>query len=87
MYINIYRSIKGEVAGLINMGSVIDVRKEPLTCNPSPFVLDSKKATLNLIDKSLYLLSSELPPSCKVKKRVAETDIKMDREVEREILT
>ena len=61
------------------MGSVIDVRKEPLTCNPSPFVLDSKKATLNLIDKSLYLLSSELPPSCKVKKIMTEIEIEKER--------
>ena len=56
----------GEVAGYINMESVIEVRKEPLTANPSPFVLDSDKATLNIIDKGLYIFSSELPPACKV---------------------
>lgn len=57
---------KGEVAGFINMESVIEVRKEPLTANPSPFVLDSDKATLNIIDKGLYIFSSELPPAAKV---------------------
>jgi len=54
------------VAGYINMESVIEVRKEPLTANPSPFVLDSEKATLNIIDKGLYIFSSELPVACKV---------------------
>ena len=58
--------LKGEVAGYINMESVIEVRKEPLTANPSPFVLDSEKATLNIIDKGLYIFSSELPVACKV---------------------
>ena len=57
----------GEVAGYINMENVIEVRKEPLTANPSPFVLDSDKATLNIIDKGVYIFSSELPPACKVK--------------------
>jgi hypothetical protein len=28
------------------MESIMEVRKEPLTANPSPFVLDSEKATL-----------------------------------------
>lgn len=44
----------------------MEVRKEPLTANPSPFVLDSEKATLNIIDKGLYIFSSELPVACKV---------------------
>ena len=44
----------------------MEVRKEPLTANPSPFVLDSEKATLNIIDKGLYIFSSELPTACKV---------------------
>lgn len=57
---------KGEVAGYINMESMMEVRKEPLTANPSPFVLDSEKATLNIIDKGLYIFSSELPAACKV---------------------
>ena len=48
------------------MESVMEVRKEPLTANPSPFVLDSEKATLNIIDKGLYIFSSELPVACKV---------------------
>jgi hypothetical protein len=54
------------VSGYINMESLIEVRKEPLISNPSPFVLDSEKATLNIIDKGLYIFSSELPTAAKV---------------------
>jgi len=57
---------KGEAAGFINMEKLIEVRKEPLTVNPSPYVLDSDKATLNIIDRAIYMFSSELPTSCKV---------------------
>jgi len=55
-----------EVAGFINMESVIEVRKEPLSVNPSPFVMDSAASTLNTIDKGMYIFSSELPTACKV---------------------
>ena len=55
-----------EVAGFINMESVIEVRKEPLSVNPSPFVYDSAASTLNIIDKGQYIFSSELPQACKV---------------------
>ena len=55
-----------EVAGFIHMEPLIEVRKTPLVANPSPFVLDATKATLNIIDKGLYIFSSELPPACKV---------------------
>jgi hypothetical protein len=55
-----------EVAGFINMESVIEVRKEPMSVNPSPFVIDSASSTLNIIDKGMYIFSSELPPACKV---------------------
>jgi hypothetical protein len=48
------------------MEKIMEVRKEPLIANPSPFVLDSEKATLNIIDKGLYIFSSELPTACKV---------------------
>eukprot|EP00088_Acartia_fossae_P017718 TRINITY_DN20135_c0_g1_i10.p1 TRINITY_DN20135_c0_g1~~TRINITY_DN20135_c0_g1_i10.p1 ORF type:complete len:530 (-),score=155.57 TRINITY_DN20135_c0_g1_i10:192-1781(-) len=57
---------RGEVAGFINVENVIEVRKEPLTVNPSPFVLDSAKSTLNIIDKGMYIFSSELPAACRV---------------------
>jgi len=57
---------KGEAAGFINMENVLEVRKEPITANPSPFVMDSGKSTLNIIDKGLYTFSSELPASCRV---------------------
>ena len=61
------RKVKaGEVAGFIHMESLIKIRKQPLVANPSPFVLDATKATLNIIDKGLYTFSSELPPACKV---------------------
>jgi hypothetical protein len=56
----------GEVAGCINMESIMKVRKEPLTAIPSPLVKDTKKTTLNLIAKGRYIFSSELPPACKV---------------------
>jgi len=56
----------GQKAGFINVESLIEVRKEPLVVNPSPFVMDAKKATMNLIDKNQYMFSSELPPACKV---------------------
>ena len=57
---------QGEVAGFVHMESLIKVRKQPLVANPSPFVLDATKATLNIIDRGLYTFSSELPPACKV---------------------
>jgi len=53
-------------AGFINMEGLLEVRKEPLTGNPSPYVLDSSKATLNNIDRGQYIFSSELPPACRV---------------------
>jgi len=57
---------QGEGVGYINVESLIEVRKEPLTANPSPFVMSSDQATLNIIDKGQYIFSSELPPSCKI---------------------
>jgi hypothetical protein len=57
------------------MESIMEVRKEPLTANPSPFVLDSEKATLNIIDKGLYIFSSELPQACKVSVRNCKTNM------------
>jgi len=62
----VVKESQGEMAGFINMESVIEVRREPLIANPSPFVLDSDKATLNIIDKSQYIFSSELPNAAKV---------------------
>ena len=58
--------IEGEVPGFVHMEPLIKVRKQPLIANPSPFVLDAAKATLNIIDKGIYTFSSELPPACKV---------------------
>ena len=56
----------GEVPGFVHVEPLIKVRKQPLVANPSPFVLDASKATLNIIDKGAYTFSSELPLACKV---------------------
>jgi len=69
----------GEVAGFIHMEALIEVRKQPLVANPSPFVLDSTKATLNVIDKGLYTFSSELPTACKI---LYDTMIKCELDLE-----
>ena len=45
---------------------LIEVRKEPLVVNPSPFVMDSTKVTMNLIDKNQSTFSSELPSPCRI---------------------
>ena len=47
-------------------GPLVAVRKEPLTSNPSPFVLDSSLACLSLLEANLYTFSSELPPELRV---------------------
>ena len=39
-------------AGFIHIEPLIEVRKEPLVVNPSPFLMDSSKVTMNLIDKN-----------------------------------
>jgi len=57
---------KDLAVGYINMEGLIEVRKEPLTGNPSPFVKDSSQATLNIIDRGEYIFSSELPTACGV---------------------
>ena len=56
----------GEVAAYAHMESLIKITKQPLVANPSPFVFDAAKATLNIIDRGLFTISSELPPACKV---------------------
>ena len=47
-------------------GPLVTVRKEPLTANPSPFVLDSSLACLSLLEANLYTFSGELPPELRV---------------------
>ena len=56
----------GQKAGFIHMEPLIEIRKEPLVVNPSPFVMDASKVTMNLIDKNQYTFSSELPGPCKI---------------------
>jgi len=74
------RSVRSdEVAGFIHMEALIEIRKIPLVANPSPFVLDATKATLNIIDKGLYTFSSELPSACKV---LYDTMIKCELDLE-----
>lgn len=60
------KMMSGEGIGVINAEAFMEVRREPLSANPSPFVLSSNKATLNIIDKGSYIFSSELPNSCRV---------------------
>ena len=38
----------GQKAGFIHMEPLIEIRKEPLIVNPSPFVMDASKVTMNL---------------------------------------
>ena len=59
------KSTGGQKAGFIHVEPLVEIRSEPLVVNPSPFVMPSSKATLNLIDKNQYKFSSELPPACK----------------------
>ena len=56
----------GNKAGFIHIEPLIEVRKEPLVVNPSPFVVDATKVTMNLIDKNQYTFSSELPGPCRM---------------------
>ena len=42
----------GQKAGYIHVEPLIEVHKEPLVVNPSPFVMASSRATLNLIDRN-----------------------------------
>ena len=44
-------------------GPLVVVRKDPLVVNPSPFVLDSSRASLILLEAALYTFSSDLPQS------------------------
>jgi len=77
------RTVKaGEAAGFIHMEALIEVRKFPLVANPSPFVLDATRATLNIIDKGLYTFSSELPTACKV---LYDTMVKCELDLEFEM--
>ena len=55
----------GQTPGVVNLEPVVVVRPEPLTANPSPFVLDSSKASLSLLEAALYTFSSELPAGCR----------------------
>ena len=71
----------GQKAGYIHVEPLIEVHKEPLVVNPSPFVMASSRATLNLIDRNQvisnslvrykaslllqYTFSGELPPACR----------------------
>jgi len=72
---------KGEGFGVINAESLLEIRREPLSANPSPFVLASSKATLNVIDKGAYIFSSELPTSCRVLYETT-SNINLDMEFE-----
>ena len=56
----------GQKAGFIHMEPLIEIRKEPLIVNPSPFVMDASKVTRNLIKLSfasvhLYTLGDYEP--------------------------
>ena len=65
------------------MESLIEIHKQPLVANPSPFVLDAAKATLIIIDKGFYTFSSELPTACKVlyEEEVKNCDLDFDYEL------
>jgi len=73
------KSSEGQKAGYIHVEPLVEVRKEPLVVNPSPFVIPSQKTTLNLIDKNQYIFSSELPPACK---RLYDTIINCELDME-----
>jgi len=72
----------GNNAGFIHVEPLIEVRKEPLVVNPSPFVMDASKVmNLNLIEKNQYTFSSELPAPCKILYETIE-NIELDIEYE-----
>ena len=48
------------------MEPLIKVRKEPLVQNLPPLVMDVSKATPRMQQMNEYLISSELPPACKI---------------------
>ena len=61
----LYRRTRGDSPGMSHLEPIVKIRKEPLIVNPSPFVLDSSKASLNLLEAALYTFSSELPGECR----------------------
>ena len=82
---NIEKAVLGEQkAGFIHVEPIIEVRKEPLVVNPSPFVMQSSKATMNLIEKNQYTFSSELPAPCRM---LYETIISSELDMEFELGT
>lgn len=60
-----------EVAETESLGSLVDVEKKvsfyphPLTHNWSPLVLDSSKATLDILSTNLFTMSASLPATCR----------------------
>ena len=47
----------GQKAGYIHVEPLMEVHKEPLVVNPSPFVMASSRATLNLIDRNQVIFN------------------------------
>ena len=50
---------------MIDIEGMVDFDKTPLTCNWSPFVLDSSKITLFDLDSNNYTFSASLPSACR----------------------
>ena len=78
-----YRSICQ--ADQIKLKSLVDVEKKvsfyphPLTCNWSPLVLDSTKATLDILSTNHYTMSASLPATCReLYENVASTGVALD---------
>ncbi|XP_069136227.1 uncharacterized protein [Argopecten irradians] len=73
---------------LIDIEKSVSFRKNPFICNLSPFVLDSKQATLFTLDNGNYMLTGSLPPACKeLYDNICNTDLNWPPEVDDVLLS
>ena len=69
----------GQKAGFIHMEPLIEIRKEPLVVNPSPFVMDASKVKLNKNCQAQAKVRSPKVQSPKVKTKGTLADTKITR--------
>ena len=65
----------GQKAGFIHMEPLIEIRKEPLVVNPSPFVMDASKVKLNKNCQAQVRSPKVQSPKVKTKRTWADTKI------------
>ncbi|XP_069134527.1 uncharacterized protein [Argopecten irradians] len=73
---------------LIDIEKSVSFRKNPFIRNLSPFVLDSKQATLFTLDNGNYMLTGSLSPACKeLYDNICNTDLNWPPEVDEVLLS